>query len=61
MDMDLKVFFCCVCRVCETESGAGDLQEQQEEDLNQQLSSSTDPTGYLRMVSRNNRLNRFDL
>ncbi|XP_024154731.1 tetratricopeptide repeat protein 28 isoform X1 [Oryzias melastigma] len=45
-------------RVCETESEAGDLQEQQEEDLNQQLSSSTDPTGYLRMVSRNNRLNR---
>ncbi|XP_060935836.1 tetratricopeptide repeat protein 28 [Limanda limanda] len=39
----------------ETESEAGDLLEQQFEELN---SSATDPTGYLRMVSRNNLFNR---
>ncbi|RVE66183.1 hypothetical protein OJAV_G00124190 [Oryzias javanicus] len=38
-------------RSSETESEAGDLLEQQ-------LGSSTDPAGYLRMLSRNNRLNR---
>lgn len=42
----------------ETESEAGDLLEQQFEELNNKLSSGTDPTGYLRMVSRNNLFNR---
>ncbi|KAM7368634.1 hypothetical protein PAMP_012954 [Pampus punctatissimus] len=42
----------------ETESEAGDLLEQQFEELNNKLTSATDPTGYLRMVSRNNRFNR---
>ncbi|KAM4527799.1 tetratricopeptide repeat protein 28 isoform 2-T2 [Odontesthes bonariensis] len=42
----------------ETESEAGDLLEQQFEDLNNKLTSATDPTGYLRMVSRNNLFNR---
>ncbi|KAK7895485.1 hypothetical protein WMY93_020810 [Mugilogobius chulae] len=39
----------------ETESEAGDLLEQE---VNNKLSSSTDPTGYLRMVSRNHLFNR---
>nr|XP_046230387.1 tetratricopeptide repeat protein 28 isoform X3 [Scatophagus argus] len=42
----------------ETESEAGDLLEQQFEELNNKLTSATDPTGYLRMVSRNNLFNR---
>ena len=42
----------------ETESEAGDLLEQQFEELNNRLTSATDPTGYLRMVSRNNLFNR---
>ncbi|XP_061589963.1 tetratricopeptide repeat protein 28 isoform X2 [Cololabis saira] len=41
------------CSSSETESEAGDLLEQQFEDLN-----NTDPSGYLRMVSRNNLFNR---
>ncbi|XP_008421528.1 tetratricopeptide repeat protein 28 isoform X3 [Poecilia reticulata] len=47
-----------VCSGSETESEAGDLLEQQFEELNNNLASATDPTGYLRMVSRNNRFNR---
>ncbi|KAK6315724.1 hypothetical protein J4Q44_G00132480 [Coregonus suidteri] len=39
----------------ETESEAGDLLEQQFEE---RLTSASDPTGYLRMVSRNNLFNR---
>lgn len=42
----------------ETESEAGDLLDQQFEELNHKLSSAADPTGYLRMVSRNNLFNR---
>ncbi|XP_023816436.1 tetratricopeptide repeat protein 28 isoform X2 [Oryzias latipes] len=40
-----------VCSNSETESEAGDLQFEE-------LGSSADPTGYLRMVSRNNLFNR---
>uniref|UniRef100_A0A8C4EPZ2 Tetratricopeptide repeat protein 28 n=1 Tax=Dicentrarchus labrax TaxID=13489 RepID=A0A8C4EPZ2_DICLA len=47
-----------VCSSSETESEAGDLLEQQFEELNNKLPSATDPTGYLRMVSRNNIFNR---
>ncbi|XP_028273839.1 tetratricopeptide repeat protein 28 [Parambassis ranga] len=47
-----------VCSSSETESEAGDLLEQQFEELNNKLTSTTDPTGYLRMVSRNNVFNR---
>ncbi|XP_029024988.1 tetratricopeptide repeat protein 28 isoform X2 [Betta splendens] len=47
-----------VCSSSETESEAGDLLEQQFEELNHKLSPATDPTGYLRMVSRNNLFNR---
>ncbi|XP_033951552.1 tetratricopeptide repeat protein 28-like isoform X2 [Pseudochaenichthys georgianus] len=46
------------CSSSETESEAGDLLEQQFEELNNKLTSATDPTGYLRMVSRNNIFNR---
>lgn len=48
-----------VCSSSETESEAGDLLEQQFEEVNNRLSSATDPTGFLRMVSRNNLFNRF--
>uniref|UniRef100_A0A667Z367 Tetratricopeptide repeat domain 28 n=1 Tax=Myripristis murdjan TaxID=586833 RepID=A0A667Z367_9TELE len=47
-----------VCSSSETESEAGDLLEQQFEELNNKLTSAADPTGYLRMVSRNNLFNR---
>ncbi|XP_041825127.1 tetratricopeptide repeat protein 28 isoform X2 [Melanotaenia boesemani] len=47
-----------VCSSSETESEAGDLLEQQFEELNNKLTSATDPSGYLRMVSRNNLFNR---
>uniref|UniRef100_A0A8D3CSY0 Tetratricopeptide repeat protein 28 n=1 Tax=Scophthalmus maximus TaxID=52904 RepID=A0A8D3CSY0_SCOMX len=46
------------CSSSETESEMGDLLEQQFEELNNKLTSATDPTGYLRMVSRNNLFNR---
>lgn len=49
-----------VCSSSETESEAGDLLEQQFEELNNKLTSATDPTGYLRMVSRNNLFNRSE-
>nr|XP_023664271.1 tetratricopeptide repeat protein 28-like isoform X2 [Paramormyrops kingsleyae] len=42
----------------ETESEAGDLLDQQFEELHNKLNSMTDPTGFLRMVSRNNLFNR---
>lgn len=51
-------YYSRVCPSSETESEAGDLLEQQFEELNNKLTSSTDPTGYLRMVSRNNLFNR---
>jgi len=52
---------CSLCRACassETESEAGDIMDQQFEEMNNKLNSMTDPTGFLRMVSRNNLLNR---
>lgn len=54
----LRLVLCRVSSCSETESEAGDLLEQQFEELNNKLSSGTDPTGYLRMVSRNNLFNR---
>lgn len=54
------VSFGRVCSSSETESEAGDLLEQQFEELNNKLTSATDPTGYLRMVSRNNLFNRSE-
>ncbi|XP_048853351.1 tetratricopeptide repeat protein 28-like isoform X2 [Brienomyrus brachyistius] len=46
------------CSNSETESEAGDLLDQQFEEFNNKLNSVTDPTGFLRMVSRNNLFNR---
>ncbi|TNN82298.1 Tetratricopeptide repeat protein 28 [Liparis tanakae] len=46
------------CSSSETESEAGDVLDQQFEELNNKLNSVTDPTGFLRMVSRNNLFNR---
>lgn len=34
--------------------------EQQLEEMNKQLNSVTDPTGFLRMVRHNNLLHRYD-
>ncbi|XP_026541316.1 tetratricopeptide repeat protein 28 isoform X2 [Notechis scutatus] len=44
--------------VSETESEAGDLMDQPPEEMSGKLNSSNDPTGFLRMVSRNNLFNR---
>lgn len=57
----LTGFLCSVRRACassETESEAGDLMDQQFEEMNNKLNSVTDPTGFLRMVRRNNLFNR---
>ncbi|KAG9262977.1 tetratricopeptide repeat protein 28-like [Astyanax mexicanus] len=51
-------YYSRVCSSSETESEAGDLLDQQFEELNNKLNSVTDPTGFLRMVSRNNLFNR---
>lgn len=61
MSLNLSVCFSLFLRGCsssETESEAGDLLDQQFEELNNKLNSVTDPTGFLRMVSRNNLFNR---
>ncbi|XP_072444141.1 tetratricopeptide repeat protein 28 isoform X3 [Chiloscyllium punctatum] len=47
-----------MCSNSETESEAGDLLDQHFEEMNNKLTSITDPTGFLRMVSRNNLFNR---
>lgn len=46
------------CASSETESEAGDLMDQQFEEMSNKLNSVTDPTGFLRMVRRNNLFNR---
>ncbi|KAL8179961.1 UNVERIFIED_CONTAM: hypothetical protein K2H54_001066 [Gekko kuhli] len=46
------------CASSETGSEAGDIMDQQLEEMNNKLNSVTDPTGFLRMVSRNNLFNR---
>ncbi|XP_043924235.1 tetratricopeptide repeat protein 28 isoform X2 [Protopterus annectens] len=51
-------YYTRTCANSETESEAGDLMDQQFEELNNKLNSVTDPTGFLRMVSRNNLFNR---
>uniref|UniRef100_A0AAV2IU21 Tetratricopeptide repeat protein 28 n=1 Tax=Knipowitschia caucasica TaxID=637954 RepID=A0AAV2IU21_KNICA len=47
-----------VCSNSETESEAGDLMEQQFDEVNNKLASA-DPTGYLRMVFRNHPFNSW--
>ncbi|XP_072839265.2 tetratricopeptide repeat protein 28 isoform X2 [Pogona vitticeps] len=51
-------YYARACASSETESEAGDLMDQQFEEVNNKLTSATDPTGFLRMVSRNNLFNR---
>ncbi|KAM6423057.1 tetratricopeptide repeat protein 28 isoform 3-T3 [Liasis olivaceus] len=46
------------CTSSETESEAGDIMDQPFEETSNKLNSSNDPTGFLRMVSRNNLFNR---
>lgn len=53
------VFSHRACASSETESEAGDIMEQQLEEMNKQLNSVTDPTGFLRMVRHNNLLHRY--
>lgn len=53
------VVFHRACASSETESEAGDIMEQQLEEMNKQLNSVTDPTGFLRMVRHNNLLHRY--
>ncbi|KFV42023.1 Tetratricopeptide repeat protein 28, partial [Gavia stellata] len=51
-------YYTRACASSETESEAGDIMDQQFEEMNNKLNSMTDPTGFLRMVSRHNLLNR---
>ncbi|XP_017669560.1 PREDICTED: tetratricopeptide repeat protein 28 isoform X7 [Lepidothrix coronata] len=51
-------YYTRACASSETESEAGDIMDQQFEEMNNKLNSMTDPTGFLRMVSRNNMMNR---
>ncbi|KAF7648124.1 hypothetical protein LDENG_00161580, partial [Lucifuga dentata] len=50
-----------LCSSSETGSEAGDLLEQQFEDLNNKLTSESDPSGFLRTASRNNLCNSVTL
>ncbi|XP_076842600.1 tetratricopeptide repeat protein 28 isoform X2 [Brachyhypopomus gauderio] len=56
--LGVDAYYSRACSSSETESEAGDLLDQQFEEINNQLNSTTDPTGFLRMVSRNNLFNR---
>lgn len=51
--------FPSACTSSETESEAGDVMDQPFEEMHNKLNSVTDPTGFLRMVSRNNLFNRY--
>ncbi|XP_039628260.1 tetratricopeptide repeat protein 28 isoform X2 [Polypterus senegalus] len=55
--LGVESYYNRACSSSETESEAGDLLDQQFEELNNKLNSVTDPTGFLRMVSRNNLFN----
>lgn len=58
---DVRPSCCSFPRACassETESEAGEIMDQQIEEMHSKLASVTDPTGFLRMVSRNHLLNR---
>ncbi|XP_054851980.1 tetratricopeptide repeat protein 28 isoform X2 [Eublepharis macularius] len=56
--LGVESYYTRACASSETESEAGDIVDQQFEEMNSQLNSVTDPTGFLRMVSRNNLFNR---
>ncbi|VTJ72780.1 Hypothetical predicted protein, partial [Marmota monax] len=56
--LGVESYYSRACASSETESEAGDLMDQQFEEMNNKLNSVTDPTGFLRMVRRNNLVNR---
>ncbi|KAM6155127.1 tetratricopeptide repeat protein 28 isoform 1-T1 [Rhynchocyon petersi] len=56
--LGVESYYSRACASSETESEAGDIMDQQFEEMNNKLNSVTDPTGFLRMVSRNNLFNR---
>ncbi|XP_012863333.1 tetratricopeptide repeat protein 28 [Echinops telfairi] len=56
--LGVESYYSRACASSETESEAGDLMDQQFEEMNNKLNSVTDPTGFLRMVSRNSLFNR---
>ncbi|XP_060048527.1 tetratricopeptide repeat protein 28 isoform X2 [Erinaceus europaeus] len=56
--LGVESYYSRTCASSETESEAGDVTDQQFEEMNSRLSSVTDPTGFLRMVRRNNLFNR---
>ncbi|XP_056676904.1 tetratricopeptide repeat protein 28 [Monodelphis domestica] len=51
-------YYTRACASSETESEAGEIMDQQFEEMHSKLASVTDPTGFLRMVSRNHLFNR---
>lgn len=56
--LGVESYYSRACASSETESEAGDIMDQQLEEMNSKLNSVTDPTGFLRMVRRNNLFNR---
>lgn len=56
--LGVESYYSRACASSETESEAGDIMDQQLEEMNKQLNSVTDPTGFLRMVRHNNLLHR---
>ncbi|XP_062941769.1 tetratricopeptide repeat protein 28 [Cynocephalus volans] len=56
--LGVESYYSRACASSETESEAGDIMDQQIEEMNNKLNSVTDPTGFLRMVRRNNLFNR---
>lgn len=56
--LGVESYYSRPCASSETESEAGDIMDQQFEEMNNKLNSVTDPTGFLRMVRRNNLFNR---
>nr|XP_044988272.1 tetratricopeptide repeat protein 28 isoform X3 [Jaculus jaculus] len=55
--LGVESYYSRACANSETESEAGDMMDQQFEEMNK-LNSVTDPTGFLRMVRHHNLLNR---
>ncbi|XP_069850715.1 tetratricopeptide repeat protein 28 isoform X2 [Dipodomys merriami] len=56
--LGVESYYSRACASSETESEAGDIMDQQFEEMINKLNSVTDPTGFLRMVRRNNLYNR---
>ncbi|XP_036027518.1 tetratricopeptide repeat protein 28 isoform X1 [Onychomys torridus] len=56
--LGVESFYSRACASSETESEAGDIMEQQLEEMDKQLNSVTDPTGFLRMLRHKNLMHR---